>query len=101
MDYNAMDYNRLLRHFDLEGDDSSKMKSRKTSEGRRISSGRTTKNEAKKKEVNQDKPVGQDNRVAAEEFGRMLKDKPDILDTSLNKAKEPGAMKRLRKRIAV
>ena len=100
MDYNAMDYNRLLHHFDLEGNVIGNRKSGKARKGRRNSGRHIKKNEAKETEVDQGRTLREYKySIATEEFGRLVKGASELPDAIPDDAKELGAMKRLRKRI--
>lgn len=90
MDYDTMDYNRLLSHFDLEGTERSNVQGKSS---RRHKGRRNNRHLNMKNKEHASSKVQSNTSDAAGDFGRVLvaEDKPEF----------GSPMKRLRKRIAV
>ena len=98
MDYDTMDYDRLLSHFDLEGDISKLSRKSRRKRGR-ITNGRIMKNTVSNSvTAKTDASSKSENVDATEEFGRVLRDEPttNSVQAETNLSRQ---MKRLRKRI--
>jgi hypothetical protein len=106
MDYDTMDYNRLLSHFDLEGSGSSSQgRPGRRQKGRR---GRKNNDVGKKLDVSETGNAHQYNPKGEtpEEFGRALsKTVPEISNIAIDEEPQElefgRQMTRLRKRITV